>query len=243
MIKFKIDNQEFQLKDFISIGDYVKIYKIKDLFKEDYFAAKILNIITGAPLDLLKEAEYEKIGYLANYVLSLFPYDKPEFKQTFELNGVKYGFLPNWRDISFAEFVDLDTLSSKKENDLLDVLHVIAAIMYRPITTEISEHNYFIEEYNVETLYGRAELFKNQLDIKYVLSGQFFFVNYATKLSNYTLPYSTPKLTLMEQLKMIWMMWRLVFKITSKKRLGGFLSSTKLLTTILQNTTTYTRKN
>lgn len=242
MIKFKIEGNEFQINDYISIKDYVKIYKVKDLFKEDYFAAKLLNIVTDAPIELLLESEYDEINYLASYVVSLLPQGEPEFTDRFILDGVEYGFLPNWRDLTFAEFVDLDTICSKKDNELLDLLHVLAAIMYRPIISETSKHNYKIEEYDVDKLKIRSELFNNKLDVSYLIGAQFFFINYANKLYNHTLPFSMKKLSFWNQMKMIWLMWRMIFKITSKKPLGGFWSSTKLLTTILQNTTTSTRK-
>ena len=89
----------------------------------------------------------------------------------------------------------------------------------------------------------RAELFKEKLDVEYALGAQFFFTKYAKKYSNYTPPSLVmKKIGIWKQLKLIWMAWRMIYRMDSKKRSGGFLSSTKLLTTILQNTNTYTKK-
>jgi hypothetical protein len=136
----------------------------------------------------------------------------------------------------------MDTLSTKKVDELLDVLHILAAIMYRPITNKISEHNFEIEKYDLTTLPKRAEYFKKNLDVSYVIGAQFFFIKYAKKYSTYTPPSLVSKMNLWTQIKLIWMMWRMIFKLTSKNRSGGFLSSTKLLTTILLNTNTSTKK-
>lgn len=237
MIKFTIDEQDYFLPEFISIDNYVKIFKVKDLFKEDYFAAKIINITTGAPLADLLEGEYEKIAFLAaNIVESLPQTETVNFKDRFELNGVQYGFFPNWRDLTFAEFMDLDTISNKPVNELLDMLHYLAAVMYRPIVSEVSKHDYQIEPYEVMSMKKRAELFKKELDVRYVLGAQAFFTRLENLSSNYIPQFSTlKKLSLWKKIKIIWIAWRMIYKTTSKKSSGGTLSSTELRKMILQS--------
>lgn len=244
MIKFKIDDIKYEVPDFISIEKYVKIYKVKDLFSDDYFAAKIVSVVCQAPIETLLESDYTEIQYLATYIMSLIPTQKPEFINRFELDGVHYGFIPEWKDLSFAEFADLDTLSTKKPEELLDLLHIIAAIMYRPITEEKKNNDFRIEKYNVQTMKERAELFKRSLDIKYVLGAQFFFINFANKYSNYSQLSSMKSLSIWQKIKLVWIMRKwLVKKTTSKKYTDGSLSSTELLKTILQNTKLYTKRN
>ncbi len=243
MIKFKLNEIEYKLPDFISIENYAKIYKVKDLFSDDYFAAKIINIITDAPLEELLEADYEEVSYLAAYIMSQIPLEKPKFVDRFELDGVHYGFFPNWRELTFAEFVDMDTISTKKPDELLNMLHILAAVMYRPIVEEKSEHDYKIEKYNVETMKDRSELFKKKLDIKYVLGAQFFFINYANRFLNYSHLSSMPTLSIWMKLKLMWVMRRWIFAAIFKRRMDGSLSSTELLETILRNTKLSTKRN
>jgi hypothetical protein len=242
MIKFKIEEEDYYIDDFMSIENYSKIYKIKDLFTEEYFAAKLLNIVCGAPMQDLLECPFEDINYLAARIVNEMPNDKDiKFIDRFELNGVHYGFFPDWKDLTFSEFIDMDTIATKKADELLDMLHYLAAIMYRPITEEISHHNFKIEKYDVDKMKVRAELFKKKLNVGVILGAQFFFTKYAKKYSNYTPP-SLVKLTSLNKIKMIWTMWRMMYKTNSIKRLGGFWSSTKLVTMILQSTSTSTKK-
>ena len=237
MIKFKIEDVEYKLPEFISIENYAKIYKVKDLFSDDYFAAKIISIITNAPLEDLLETDYEKVQYLASYILSMIPLKKPEFIDRFELNNVHYGFFPNWKELTFAEFVDMDTISTKKPDELLDLLHILAAVMYRPIIEEKSKHDYTIEKYDIELMKKRAEIFKTQLDIKYVLGAQFFFILYANRFLSYSHLYSIPKLSILMKIKLLWMMRKFLWAgLISKKPLDGSLSSTELLKTIIRST-------
>lgn len=237
-IKFTIDDRTYHVPDYINIESYVKIFKYKNLFDEDYFAAKILNITTGVPVDDINKSDYQQVEYLAAYVLSLIPSDKPEFKDRFELDGVHYGFFPNWQDITFAEFVDMDTISTKSVDELLDLLHILSAIMYRPIVSQISEHDFQIEKYDVESMKKRAELFKKKLDVRYVLGAQSFFTKFANKFLGYTQLSSIQTLTRWTKIKLVWRMRKMMWAQIFKKRSGGSLSSTELLTMILQSTST-----
>ena len=242
MIKFKIDEEEYKLPDFISIEHYTKIYKVKDLFSDDYFAARLINIVSDAPVEDLLESDFQEVNYMSTYVMELLPLEKPQFKDRFELDGVKYGFFPNWKDLSFAEFIDMDTISTKKPEELLDMLHILAAIMYRPIVEEKSEHDFKIEKYDVHKMTERAELFKKKLDVKYILGAQFFFIKFANRFSSYTQLSSIQTLTLWEKIKIMWTLRKMIVHLIFKRRSVGSWSSTELLEMILQSTNLSTKR-
>ena len=236
MIRFTIDNKKYQLPNSISIDKYVKIYKAKELFTDEYFAAKIINIVCDTPLDDLLDSDYQEVNYLAAQILEMIPIDKPKFKDRFEIDGVHYGFFPTWKELSFAEFVDMDTISTKKPDELLGMLHILAAIMYRPIIEEKSHHDFQIEKYDVDKMKVRSEIFKNKLDISYVLGAQFFFINYAKKYSDYFQLSSMKTLSIWTRIKLIWNLRKMIWKTLFKKSTVGSSLSTDSLKTILQNT-------
>jgi hypothetical protein len=242
MIKFKLEDKEYKLPQFISIDNYSKIYKVKDLFSDEYFAAKLVSIVSDAPVNKLMEYDFQEVDFMALHLMNLIPKDKPKFHDRFELDGVKYGFFPSWKDLSFAEFIDMDTISTKKIDELLSMLHILAAVMYRPIVEEKTEHDYQIEKYDVNKMKERAELFKKKLDVKYVLGAQFFFIKFANRFLGYTQLSSIQKLTIWMKIKLIWKMRRLITSLIFKRRSVGSLSSTDLLEMILQSTNTSTKK-
>ena len=242
MIKFKVDDLEYKVPTFISIENYVKIFKQKDIFSDDYFAARIISEVTDCPVEDLLEGDAQEMNYVAAYILSLIPQETPKFIDRFELDGVQYGFFPKWRDLTYAEFVDMDTISTKKPDELLSLLHILASIMYRPITTQRSQHDFDIEKYNLESMKERAELFKKKLDIKYILGAQFFFINYARTFSSYTQMSLMKKIPMWTRIKLIWKMRKLIWVIVFKRHSVGLLSQTELLEMILQNTTISTKK-
>jgi hypothetical protein len=236
-VTFELEGQEYKIPTHLTINDYVKVFKVKDLFEDDYFAAKLISIITGADMTKLLEADREKVGYVFEQIYKILPLDKPGFLDKFTLDGVEYGFIPSWKKMSFGEFADLDTLMTKKPDEVLDYLHIITAILYRPITKSKSKHNFEIEKYNQNTMEERSELFKNKLDIEVALGAQFFFTQFARIYSNYT-PISLKMWMKISwiQLSVVWKMRKLIWKrIVLRKDLDGLSFSTEFAQMILQD--------
>jgi hypothetical protein len=242
MIKFTLEDKQYVIPEVMTIGHYVKMYKLKDLFSDDYYAAKLVSLFTGAPVEDLLETDFEKVNYLATEILKLIPTERPKFQDRFELDGVHYGFFPKWEDLSFAEYVDMDTISTKKEDEVLDMLHILAAIMYRPIISERSHHDFDIEKYDVKNMQKRAELFKNKLDVGVILSAQFFFINYANRYSNYFQLSSIKTLPIWTRIKLVWSLRKIIIAALFNRSMVGSLSSIDWLQMILQNTSTSTKK-
>jgi hypothetical protein len=242
MLKFKLDEKEYEIPEIMTIENYSKIFKIKDLFSDDYFAAKLVSIVTGAPVEDLLDGDYEEVSYIAAYIMELLPKIKPEFKDRFELDGISYGFIPKWQDMTYAEFVDMDTIATRKQDEMLNMLHILLAVMYRPITNERTEHDFDIEKYDVKKMTKRAELFKSNLDVRYVLGAQTFFTNFGRRYSVYSQASLIPKLSIWQKMKLTWMMRKIIWAALFKKPLDGMSSQTELLEMILRSTNTSTKK-
>ena len=243
MIEFNLDGNDYEIKEYLSIGDYQKIFKVKDLFEDDYFKAKVVNLLTDCPMETLLEADNHKVDFLATSIFAMVPRQPINLIDRFTIDGIDYGYLPSYKKISFGEFVDLDTLLTKKPEEVIDFLHIITAIMYRPITKIKSKHQFEIEKYDAKTLEERAELFKQKLDIKFTLGGQFFFTQFAKNYSSY-IPLSLRQKIRREwmMLKILWENRKLVWIFLSKRGSDGMLSSTELQMEILRNTLKSTRK-
>jgi hypothetical protein len=243
MIEFNLDGKDYEIKEHLTIGDYQKIFKIKDLFEDEYLNAKIINLLTDCPMDTLINAEKHKIDFLATSIFAMVPRQPINLIDRFELDGVEYGYLPSYKKITFGEFVDLDTLLTKKYDEIIDYLHIITAIMYRPIIKSKSKHNFEIEKYDSVKMEERAELFKNKLDIKFTLGGQFFFTQFVNNSSNFIRLSLKQKIKKeWEILKILWKHRKLVWKLVLKKDTGGMSSLIELQTEILRNTLKSMRK-
>ena len=69
---------------------------------------------------------------------------KSIFRQRFTIDNVKYGFIPNLDNMSFGEYIDLDTFIKNEED-----LHKVMTVLYRQIEVE-SFGKYRIEDYTGE---------------------------------------------------------------------------------------------
>ena len=235
-VTFELEGKEYSLPNYLSIDNYIKIYKIKDFLGEHYFQAKIINAITGVKMEKILETNHNQINFISDYILSLFPDNNYPFFNEFQHNDIEYGFIPSWKNMSFAEFVDLDTLMTKKPMEIIQNLHIICAIMYRPITKRNGKNDFDIEKYDPKEMVKRAEMFKKELDVKYVLGGQFFFIKFVNKYSDYS------PLSLKDKMKMRWIFLKIIFlnpmriwRILSKKDLDGSQLSIELAGMTLPN--------
>jgi hypothetical protein len=140
--------------------------------------------------------------------------------------------------MSFAEFVDLDTLLNKKTEEIVDNLHIICAIMYRPIISKKKEHDFQIEVYDSKIMEERAEIFKKELDVKYVLGGNFFFSNFVKKYSNHSHQSLIMRSrSFMRKMVLTWRMRKIIWKLLLNKPSDGMQLSIDYAKMTLQNIT------
>ena len=105
-----------------------------------------------------------------------------EFTNKFDFKGKKYGFIPNLDNISGFEFADLTAAGMDVQN-----LHVVMAVLFRPIINEDKFGNYQIEPYNGTQ---STEEGMKQLPLHLVNGALFFFLNLAKELRIHTLKYT-----------------------------------------------------
>jgi len=95
------------------------------------------------------------------------------FKQTFKLNGVHFGFIPNLDDISYGENKDITSYINDWQQ-----MHKAMSVLYRPITNS-QKGKYLIQEY--EGTRFTADKFKDcPLDIAF--GAMVFFYNLTNEL-------------------------------------------------------------
>ena len=122
----------------------------------------------------MKIKDIKKIALDINNLLQIVP---NELVMIFELDGVKYGFIPKLDDITIGEYADLEHYLSDTEN-MWSNMHLIMSILYREVTEE-KDGNYRIEEYKPSK--ERADLFSS-LTMNVVYSASNFFLTLGVEL-------------------------------------------------------------
>ena len=156
----------------ITLKQYQKFLKIQEKNTDPYFLqCKMIEIfcnLDGKSVRLLKVFDADKIVEVLNKM-----FDKqPNLIRTFKMNGIEYGMIPDFDEMSLGEYIDLDTYIGDWDN-----MQTAMNVLYRPIKEKIGKQ-YLIKDYDIDT---KEKL--NQIPIDIVLGAVFFLYNLEIDLS------------------------------------------------------------
>ena len=95
---------------------------------EHYLEHKAIEIFCHVPEEKIKTIAAHSVTEIANKISALFA-DQKELVRFFTLNKKEFGFIPNLDEISFGEYIDIDTYLSDWKN-----MHYAMNVLYRPIS-------------------------------------------------------------------------------------------------------------
>lgn len=195
----------------ITLGQYQEYAKLQDLTETD-LQLKTIEIFCNVPPIVVRNMKATDIVEICGIINNMFD-TKHQLISMFKMNGVEFGFIPSLEDLSFGEYVDLDTFIGDNDN-----LHRAVNVLYRPIEHR-KGNRYTIKDYDPNT----SEIAKD-MPLDAVLGAVVFFYNLGKDLSTVMLNSLDKKneQTLAEYL-------------TSQPNGGGTIQSMDYLTEILQN--------
>lgn len=161
------DGKDIEVKE-PTIDVWSKLTNLKDFTDNTEFAVELISISTGLSKDQIKEHKWLEILSVANNLSDFFLNQSSQFHREFEFEGVKYGFI-DLNNLSFAEFIDIDSFLTKPAIERQRELHIHMALFYR----ELDENGKLVK-YDGSTVQARADKFKG-LPIRYVNGALAFF--------------------------------------------------------------------
>lgn len=205
-----------------TIEVWAKLILLQEWTDEREFAIRLLSFITGLTEEEIEKSDFIEVLQAAADLSKYLMVESKAFHNEFEFNGVKYKFL-DLTNITFGEFIDLDTFLTKSETDKKKELNLFMAMLYREVD---DKGNY--KPYDSNEMVKRAEVFK-KLPVKYVNGATTFFLRIEKILLNNT------KTSLYQKLKsMIRATWMLKKSIVSTSIGGGSLLLSHLRRKILR---------
>ena len=118
--------------------DWLKVSEGKEL--DTFLQQKIIEIFCGLTLKQVMLIKASEIDRLVADISNIFK-EEPKFIDRFDYGGKEFGFIPKLDDISFGEYVDLDTYLQDWQ-----LMHKAMAVLFRPITLKRKD-KYLIEDY------------------------------------------------------------------------------------------------
>lgn len=158
-------------QDFLSVQ--------KNSSDEEFVAQKMVEIFCGIRLAEVAKIKLTSLNELIAHFTKLFE-QTPKFTPTFKIGEIEFGFIPELEEITFGEYVDLDSHLQSWDN-----FHKAMAVLYRPIKTRKGE-KYDIKEYDPNA--DMQELMRfAPLDV--CISASLFFWTLESELLQATLNY------------------------------------------------------
>ena len=183
---------------------------------KEFFMFKTIEIFCGVDIALVSKMRLSDAESISNEVLEVLQQNVP-FTNKFELDGVKYGFIPDLQAISLGEFIDLEEGLSKDKD-----FHKAASVMFRPIVKEFGEL-YTIDGYEAST---EMHHIMKQAPVGIISAAIVFFYNIAKELLKASQDFSSQEkaevMTILE-------------KLNSQKSTGGLTLSTLYAEAMLQS--------
>ena len=157
----------------VTLKQYQKWLKIADGKEVDNFLQqKMIEIFCNVPLKQVLQIKAIDVSSICESINKLFE-QKPKFIDRFNHNGKQFGFIPKLDEMSFGEYIDLDTYLTDWEQ-----MHKAISVLFRPITLNKKEQ-YLIEDYEGSDKYDLQNV---TLDI--VFGALVFFWNLRGELLN-----------------------------------------------------------
>ena len=183
---------------------------------KEFFMFKTIEIFCGVDIALVSKMRLKDAESISNEVLEVLQQNVP-FTNKFELDGVKYGFIPDLQAISLGEFIDLEEGLSKDKD-----FHKAASVMFRPIVKEFGEL-YTIDGYEASTEMHHV---MKQAPVGVISAAIVFFYNIANELLKASQDFSSQEkaeaMTILE-------------KLNSQRSTGGLTLSTLYAEAMLQS--------
>lgn len=162
--------------------------KLQGILDDTDMFIKVLEMTTGLTQEEILSADAKEVREAGALVFNYLNQQDKKVVNEFDHNGITYQFL-DMSDISFGQFVDIDTFLTKDESYRIQNLNELAAYLYTEKGTKYGEGK----------IKKRIKAFED-LPIKYLEGSVFFLLNSAKASAEIT--------TLYSQSKFLWMMMK-----------------------------------
>lgn len=171
MIEVLIDDKKVKVPDFLSISQYQKIQKNPIKYNDP---TEVLSLFLNIDIDEIKDAPKEQVVFVQKYLMeNVLNNQGGEFRETFFIDEVEYGFENDWKNMKWGMWVDMEVFS--QTDKIYDNIHILMSILYRPIK-ERKKGKYILVPYKSSETMERAEIFKEKLSVDYWFGAATFFL-------------------------------------------------------------------
>tara|TARA_R100001443_G_scaffold5226_1_gene13944 strand:+ start:528 stop:1163 length:636 start_codon:yes stop_codon:yes gene_type:complete len=156
-----------------------------------FLQQKMIEIFCNVTLKQVLMIKATDIDSITNDINKVFK-EKPKLITMFKLNEMEFGFIPKLDEVSFGEYIDLDSYLPN-----WDTMHKAMNVLFRPVTYKKKE-KYLVSDYEGS---GKYDLRNMTLDV--VFGSIVFFWSLKNELQNHILNYlaNQKEITISQELR------------------------------------------
>jgi len=104
-----------------------------------------LSVCTGKSEDKLRAMPHKLIEAATEHIDKLLTQETARFEKVVQMDGKRFGFIPDWDAFTAGEWIDLETYLE----DFWKNAHKVMAVLFREVTYELGE-KYEIKKYTAK---------------------------------------------------------------------------------------------
>ena len=143
---------------------------------EEYLKIKKIEIFCKISREQIMQLEFDSVENISNILDNILE-KQPALVERFEVNGIKFGWMPDLDKMSYGELLDLNGNISD-----WSAMHIAMGVLYRPIKNE-SNGLYNIEKYEGDKYHQQMR----KMPLSAVIGAMVFFWNLGLDCLKYIL--------------------------------------------------------
>ena len=184
----------------VNLESWLRLIDDKSTTKSEE-ALNTISELSDIPKKLIKELGIQDVALIMSHISKVQQEQDVSLKRIIEIDGVEYGYMPDFEELTLGEYADIETMI---KNGLEDNITSLMAILYRPVTEKKGDL-YTIEAYDGK-IKMRAEEMK-KMSAEQVQASMVFFYTFVNVLLKSTKSYLMQEKIVNPQLSQIQDLW------------------------------------
>ena len=163
----------------ITLGQYQEYLDAQEKIDDDYqLGSRMIEIFCNIPVKDVFQFRMSHITSIQKTLIKIFENKTETLINRFTIHGIEFGFMPSLDEMTFGEYVDIDTYIKDWKQ-----MHKAMAVLYRAIDTKHKDR------YNVVAYDGKETDIMKDMPLAVCFSSIVFFYNLGIELSQIMMGY------------------------------------------------------
>ena len=163
----------------ITLGQYQEYLEAQEKIDDDYqLGSRMIEIFCNIPVKDVFQFRMSHITSIQKTLIKIFEHKTETLINRFKVHDIEFGFIPSLDEMTFGEYVDIDTYIKDWKQ-----MHKAMAVLYRPIDTR------YEDRYSIVAYDGKETDIMKDMPLSVCFSSIVFFYNLGIELSQIMMGY------------------------------------------------------